>query len=191
MKIRVVRQFTLIAMPIMFALVLNVPSANARASTYEDFASLDLQTFVFGDIVTVSTGLCWSSKKPNTTVAKNKLQRFEFGTWKDSGVTIFSKNPVICGSKKPYEKFFQWEVDRLGVTSSDGFSGKLRLRNVSQKPAVYVVITIYESVQSKEQEAVKKEREEANRIAIVNLQFMCLVFGGQWDSSRNICVPSP
>ena len=62
-----------------------------------------------------------------------------------------------------------------------GLQGTLRIRNSVNAPSTYAKIIIYESMEARN-EAAKMQVEGYYQIV------ECAIFGGQWDSTRDICV---
>lgn len=161
-------------------IIFGIQPALANDYYFGAISEINKETFYLGDIISIETGICHSKSKPTTLSSKLKLQIYVNNTWKNVGINNFQKSS-FCSKKTPYLQVFEWEVDQLGTIGSDGYSGTLRLRDATKKPAIYVNIKIFESAES-------EENAKAERIAEANLAFRCLILGGEWDSTRKICI---
>ena len=108
-----------------------------------------------------------------------KLEVFSAGKWKNVGKIYFTKTKD-CSKKFPYGQFFIWEVDRLGTIDKDG-RGTLRIRESVNSPSTYAKIYIYESLEARN-EVYEMRKARGYEIA------QCVIFDGQWDSTRDLCV---
>jgi len=172
---------TLLTLAVLITLVLpaGLTPTYADSATFSDISEIDQEVFYFGDILEIQGSLCYSSKKPTAKSAKQRLQIYLGTSWRNVGTVKFLKSSSICGNKNPYLQIFEWEVDQLG-TITDG-RGSLRLRDSTAKPSKYVQAYVFES-----RESATKWTE--NRGYEAERGFMCLISGGQWDSTRKICV---
>ena len=151
----------------------------ATGKTFSDFSDLNKESFVLGDSIKVIAS-CWGISNPTNPSARKKLEIFNAGKWKSVGKIQFTKTKD-CWKKYPYGQFFIWEVDRLGTMDKSGLQGTLRIRNSVNAPSTYAKIIIYESMEARN-EAAKMQVEGYYQIV------ECAIFGGQWDSTRDICV---
>lgn len=175
-------------------MIISPSAANAYDGDYGSLDELNDEVLFLGDVVKISTQWCWASKKPTGTVAKKRLEVFVAGRWKAVGKNEYVKSGQ-CSKKYPFQQRFVWEVDVLGDVGADNISGKLRMRDSTSKPSIYVQSTIFESevaYQAKQQaEADAAKRAEEERRAKASLMFMCLIQGGQWNSQGDYCVYPP
>ena len=151
----------------------------ATGKTFSDFSDLNKESFVLGDSIKVIAA-CWSISNPTNPSARKKLEVFSAGKWKSVGKIQFTKTKD-CSKKYPYGQFFIWEVDRLGTIDKNGLQGTLRLRESVNSPSTYTKISIYESMEARN-EAVRMQVDGYYEVV------QCAIFGGQWDSTRDICV---
>jgi len=166
-------------------------SAQAVESEYESLSQVDGQIIYLGDLVRIDANYCWATKKPTSANAKKRLEVFVSGKWKQVGRNEFIKSPR-CSAKSPYIQRYVWEVDLLGESTPGGISGKLRIRDSSSKPSIYVQTTVFESesaYQDAEDAKADAERKlENERRLKAELMFMCLIQGGEWNSMAEYCV---
>ena len=155
--------------------------ANPDITYFADLESFAEEPQVIGTVVRIGGNYCWSTPRPAGAKAKKRLQIFVRDTWQSVGTVVFRKTDT-CTKKNPYLHIFEWEIDRLGsLDNKMPYFGTLRVREKTASPSIYAKINIYESV-----EAINRALEE--KITDAGRIFECVIFDGQWDSTRNICV---
>jgi hypothetical protein len=150
----------------------------ADGKTFSNLSDLNKESFVLGDVIKINAQ-CWSSARAGDATGRKKLEIFNAGKWKSVGKIQFTKTKE-CSVKFPYGQFLVWEVDRLGTIDKDGL-GTLRIRESVNSPSSYAKIFIYESAEARN-DVYEIRKARGYEIA------QCVIFDGQWDSNRDICV---